>query len=164
MSKTFSGGPSFAVNVNPVVERRPGHYWVSVQPNQNINTGLWSWTTGRSPRKPGRRAEPERGLGERLHRRGRRWTTCGIDAGGSDQVYRLRGTTGGPTTASASGPAASAATRATASAAAARPTAAASTRTAAAASTTRRLLDHDPDRAADHPGLDQHRLEPATTA
>jgi len=95
LSVTDSAG-SFVIPIPSAVTLGPGTYWVSVQANMDFGCcGQWGWTdrTVQSTSAAAWR-NPGGGFGV-CPSWGTRHSTCGIDPGVPDQVYRLSGTSGG---------------------------------------------------------------------
>src|SRR5207244_1514945 len=97
VNQGFTGDPSFVINLTSSVGLGGGTYWVTVQANQNFTpAGQWGWTDRTVQSNQGAAWQnPGGGFGI-CPSWGRRATTCNIDPGVPDQVYRLRGTTGPP--------------------------------------------------------------------
>jgi hypothetical protein len=90
-------GSTFTVTVSPAVSLAAGTYWVSVQARQDFTpAGQWGWTD-RTVQSNSAAAwqNPGAGFGTPCTTWGQRGSTCGIDPGVPDQVYRLNGTIGG---------------------------------------------------------------------
>jgi hypothetical protein len=92
------GGSTFSVTLSPAVALGPGTYWVSVQCRMDFTPGgQWGWTD-RTIQTNNGAAWQNPGLGFGICPTwGRRGTTCLIDPGVPDQVFRLNGTLGGGT-------------------------------------------------------------------
>ena len=88
---------TFSVSLNPAAVLTAGTYWIEIQANMTFGTqGEWGWTD-RTVQSNNTAAWQNPGGGFGLCPS---WTTklvCIPTAGGPDQVYRLNGTTGGPT-------------------------------------------------------------------
>jgi hypothetical protein len=97
LSMTDTGG-SFVIPIPSAVVLGQGTYWVSVQANMDFTTGgQWGYTD-RTLQSNSAAAwqNPGGGFGTACTSWGARGSTCGIDPGVPDQVFRLSGTTGGP--------------------------------------------------------------------
>jgi Kelch motif len=88
---------TFSVSLNPAAVLTAGTYWIEIQANMTFGTqGEWGWTD-RTVQSNNTAAWQNPGGGFGLCPS---WTTklvCIPTAGGPDQVYRINGTTGGPT-------------------------------------------------------------------
>jgi subtilisin-like proprotein convertase family protein len=85
----------FQVTLSPSVFLNPGHYWVSVQANENSDpNGQWGWINRTVASNQGA-AWQDPGGGFGFCQAWTRATSCGGRTG-PDQVFRLNGTTGTP--------------------------------------------------------------------
>ena len=95
MNISFTGSGSFTIDLPIPLPLAAGHYWLSVQTNQDFaTTGEWGWTdrTVQSG-DPAAWQNPGGGFGFCPT-----WTaklTCVPAAGGPDQIFSLTGTVGG---------------------------------------------------------------------
>jgi subtilisin-like proprotein convertase family protein len=86
----------FQVTLSPSVFLNPGHYWVSVQANENSDpNGQWGWINRTVAANQGA-AWQDPGGGFGLCQAWTRATACFGGRTGPDQVFRLNGTTGTP--------------------------------------------------------------------
>src|ERR1043166_492355 len=96
---TTSNNIEFVVNLTTPAVLGPGTYWVSVQCRMDFNVGgQWYWQDRTVQSNNGAAWEnPGGGFGicQTWGRRGDP-AGCNIDPGVPDQVYRIRGSTGGP--------------------------------------------------------------------
>jgi hypothetical protein len=91
-------GTTFTVNLSPAAVLTAGTYWIEIQANMTDNpNGEWGWTD-RSVTSNNAAAWQNPGGGFGICPSwSRRAATCGIDASGPDQVWRINGTVGVPT-------------------------------------------------------------------
>jgi hypothetical protein len=84
-------GTTFTVNLSPAAVLTAGTYWIEIQANMTDNpNGEWGWTD-RSVTSNNAAAWQNPGGGFGICPSwSRRAATCGIDASGPDQVWRLR--------------------------------------------------------------------------
>ena len=89
-------GTTFTVNLSPAAVLSAGTYWIEIQGNTTFGTeGQWGWTDRTvQSNNPAAWQNPGGGFGICVTW-GVRHSTCGIDPGIPDQVYRINGTTGG---------------------------------------------------------------------
>src|SRR5438093_2452117 len=89
-------GSTFTVTLSPAAVLSAGTYWIEIQANMTFAVGgQWGWTDRTvQSNSPAAWQNPGGGFGVCLTW-GQRGTTCGIDPGVPDQVYRINGTTGG---------------------------------------------------------------------
>src|SRR5437667_11602383 len=105
-------GSTFTVNLSPAAVLTPGTYWIEIQANMTFSVGgQWGWTD-RTVQSNSAAAwqNPGGGFGTPCTTWGQRGSTCGIDPGVPDQVYRINGTivTGTPTPTPTASPSATA--------------------------------------------------------
>jgi hypothetical protein len=88
----------FSITFTQTVTLGPGTYWVSVQANQNFTpNGQWGWIDRTvQSNNPAAWRNPGGGFGI-CPDWGYRGSVCGIDPANPDQVFRIRGTSGPPT-------------------------------------------------------------------
>src|SRR5438874_1584997 len=92
-------GTTFTVNLSPAAVLAPGQYWIEIQANMTFSVGgQWGWTDRTVlSNNPAAWQNPGGGFGTPCTTWGQRGSTCGIDPGVPDQVYRINGTIGGAT-------------------------------------------------------------------
>src|SRR5205807_5895216 len=98
---------NFAITISPGVTLPPGHYWVSVQVNMDYGAptaGQWFWLDRATTSNISATWQnPGGGFGS-CSTWGHRGTDCASDPTEPDQVFRLVGTSTGPTPTEASTP------------------------------------------------------------
>lgn len=95
---TVSG--DLVITLSPPIQLNSGHYWISVQANQNFDTkGQWFWTNRTvTSNNPAAWKNPGGGFGNTACTDwGTRSTTCNSSPSNADQVFRLDGTSTVPT-------------------------------------------------------------------
>jgi hypothetical protein len=93
-------GTTFTVNLSPAAVLGPGTYWIEIQANMTFSVGgQWGWTDRTVlSNNPAAWQNPGGGFGTPCTTWGQRGSSCGIDPGVPDQVYRINGTIGGTAT------------------------------------------------------------------